>query len=88
MVSFDALRKVKEWVALDGLLHFLVCYCLMVAFFPIVGWWNFLVVISLALLKEGVDYFIEKDNDIKAVAHDLVMDAVGILTAMATLLML
>lgn len=82
------MKSIFKWIATDGLLHFLVCYSLMVAFFPIVGWWNFAVVISLALLKEGVDYYIEKDNDIKAVAHDLIMDAVGIMSAFATLLML
>lgn len=82
------IKSVFKWIATDGLLHFLCCYCGMVAFFPIIGWWNFAVVVSLALLKEGVDYHIEKDNDIKAVAHDLIMDAVGIMSAFATLLML
>lgn len=82
------IKNIIKWVASDGLLHFLVCYFFMVSLFPIIGWWNIPVVILLALIKEGVDYFVEKDNDIKAVMHDLLMDALGIVFAILTLLML
>lgn len=88
MKIIQILNKIKEWVAHDGLLHFLICYCLMVAFFPIIGWWTFLTTSLAAVLKEGVDYFIEKDNDTKAVTHDLIMDAIGIICATVTLLIL
>ena len=83
---FETLKKIKEWVATDGLLHFLVCYALMVALTPIIGWWALLVTILAALCKEDYDYFVEKDNNKEQVVHDLICDGVGIVMAYLTIL--
>ena len=83
---FETLKKIKEWVATDGLLHFLVCYALMVALTPIIGWWALLVTIFAALGKEGYDYFVEKDNNKEQVIHDLMCDCAGIILAYCTIL--
>ena len=83
---FESLKKIKEWVATDGLLHFLVCYALMVALTPIIGWWALLVTILSALGKEGYDYFVEKDNNKEQVIHDLICDVVGMGCALVVVL--
>ena len=84
---FETLKKIKEWVATDGLLHFLVCYALMVALTPIAGWWALPVTILAALGKEGYDYFIQKDNNKQQVIHDLICDGAGVLCAYLTMLL-
>ena len=83
---FESLKKIKEWVATDGLLHFLVCYALIVALTPIWGWWTLLVTILVALGKEAWDYFVQKDNNKEQVVHDLICDGVGIVAAYLTIL--
>ena len=82
----ESLKKIKEWVATDGLLHFLVCYALIVALTPIWGWWTLLVTILVALGKEAWDFFVEKDNNKEQVVHDLICDGIGIVLAFCTIL--
>ena len=65
----------------DGLLHFLVCYTIMLTLAPFIGWWALIPVIVAALAKEAYDLFIQKDNDKDAVIHDLICDAVGLMLA-------
>ena len=76
------LNKIKEgynWMRSDGLIHALMCYSIFLALAPIIGVnWARGVVILLALGKEAIDFFIEKDNDLKEVGHDLICDAIGI----------
>ena len=79
----NMLKWAYNWVGTDGLLHFLVCYALMLTFKPIVGvWWSLLIAIIPALAKEAWDYYVEKDNDTEQVLHDLVCDGVGILLSL------
>lgn len=75
------LKNILKWIAVDGLLHILVCFAITLTFMPIVGWWALLLAGIPALLKEGYDYFIEKDNNLKQVAHDLICDLVGMACA-------
>ena len=82
----ETLKKIKEWVAIDGLLHFLVCYVIIVSLTPLIGWWALLVTILAALGKEAWDYFIQKDNNKEQVVHDLICDGVGLVLAYCTML--
>lgn len=75
----ELFKRVKEWVAIDGLLHILMCMVLMMA--------SLLLVDSLALAlsativaslgKEVWDVFVQKDNTIKQALHDIICDAIG-----------
>jgi hypothetical protein len=76
----ELFKRVKEWVAVDGLLHILMCMVLMMA--------SLLLVDSIALAlsativaslgKEIWDMFVQKDNTIRQALHDIVCDAIGI----------
>lgn len=82
----EKLKKILKWVGTDGLLHFLVCYALMLTFTPMVGvWWSILIAIVPSLAKEGWDYFVQKDNDRSQVIHDLICDGLGMATAYLTI---
>jgi predicted PurR-regulated permease PerM len=83
----EKLKKILKWVGTDGLLHFLVCFSMMLAFTPLIGIWRTLCATLLAAFaKEGMDYFIEKDNNISQVLHDLICDAVGLVLAVGFVL--
>ena len=83
------IKSIIKWIAVDGLLHFLVCYALMLTFTPIVGiWWAVLITVIPAIAKELWDGLIQKDNDIRQIAHDLVCDGVGMLGAIVIMLIM
>lgn len=82
----DKIKSTAKWVGTDGLLHFLVCFAMMLALTPILGvWWALLITCIAALAKEAFDYFVQKDNDKKAVLHDIFCDAAGIIFAVVTM---
>lgn len=81
------INKISKWVGTDGLLHFLVCYALMLTLTPVIGiWWTILATAIVTLSKEAWDYFYQKDNDKNAVLHDIICDACGIILAVLTML--
>ena len=82
----EKLKTICKWVGVDGLLHFLVCYGMMLAFTPIVGvWWAIFSVTLASLVKEAIDFFIQEDNDRDAAWHDFICDWAGILAAIITM---
>ena len=82
----EKLKTICRWVGVDGLLHFLVCYGMMLAFTPVVGvWWAMFSVAVASLVKEAMDFFIQQDNDRNAVLHDLICDGAGVLAALITM---
>lgn len=84
----EFIKSIMKWVGTDGLLHFLVCFAMMLMFTPIVGiWWALGVTVLAAALKEIWDFFIQKDNNFKQVMHDVVCDGVGMVTAYLTILL-
>lgn len=84
----ERIKQLIKWIAVDGLLHFLVCYALMLALTPIIGIWGTLgITIGIATLKEAWDFFIDEDNNKEQVLHDLICDAAGIVMAMLTILL-
>lgn len=82
----ETIKKMLKWVGIDGLLHFLVCYAMMLTFAPIVGMtWTIILTTSLAVTKEVIDFCIQKDNDAKAVLHDLFFDVAGVVGAIVVI---
>ena len=77
----EQVTRLMKWMGTDGLLHFLVCYALMLTFFPFIGWWAVLPTMAAAIGKEAVDYFVQKDNNVKQVAHDFIFDLAGAVCA-------
>lgn len=83
----EKIKSIAKWVGTDGLLHFLVCFAMMLALTPIIGIWMTLGATVLAsVLKEAWDYLIQKDNDKTQVLHDIICDACGIILAVLTML--
>lgn len=80
------LKELFKWVGTDGLLHFLVCYAIMLTLSPTIGIaWAVLATTGVAVLKEVWDFCIQKDNDAEQVLHDLLCDFVGIVMAIVAL---
>lgn len=78
----DMLNKITAWVGTDGLLHFLVCYAMMLTLSPRMGTiWAIVLTALVALAKEAYDIFIQRDNDKNAAIHDLICDVVGMFVA-------
>lgn len=78
---FNAIWK---YMAIDGLLHFLVCYAIVITFaladpcvFPIAGT---MVAVGCAFFKEAYDVTF-KHQDKKATIHDAIFDVLGIAVA-------
>lgn len=86
---YNTMEKIKNffrWIGMDGLLHFLSCYSLMSLALLVGIWWALLVTVLLAAVKEAYDYFIQKDNDVKSVRHDIIFDILGIVASLIMLL--
>lgn len=82
----EKIKNIIKWIAADGLLHFLVCYALILSLTPIIGFYALIPTIIAALGKEGYDYHIRKSNNREQVVHDLICDGAGIVAAYATML--
>lgn len=83
----EKIKNIIKWIATDGLLHFLACYGITLAFLPLVGRWALLIAAIPALAKEAIDYFVQKDNNKEQVLHDLICDAAGMGCAIMTQLL-
>lgn len=82
----ETIKKMLKWVGIDGLLHFLVCYAMMLTLAPMIGLaWAVLATTGVAVLKEVWDFCIQKDNDAEQVLHDAIFDVVGIVMAIVAL---
>lgn len=75
-----------SWIGIDGLLHFLCCFTLMIITAPIGIWWAIGLTTTIAVAKEVYDYFIQKDNNGKQVLHDFIFDISGLLLALLWIL--
>ena len=83
----ERLKNAIKWIGVDGLLHFLVCYAMMLALTPLMGFYALIPTALVAAAKEGYDYHIEKDNNREQVIHDLICDGAGVLCAYLTMLL-
>lgn len=82
----EKLKNIIKWIATDGLLHFLVCYAMMVSLTPLIGFYALIPTTIVAAAKEAYDFHIRKTNNLEQVAHDLICDLAGIVAAYATML--
>ena len=83
----ERLKKLIKWVAIDGLLHILVCYSMLLTLTPMIGiWLGLLMVVMASAIKEAYDYYIQKDNNREQVIHDAACDVLGMLSAIITML--
>lgn len=80
----EKIKKILRWIAVDGLLHILSCYALMLTLQPMVDiWWAKGITATCAIGKEVVDALRGK-NTWEQVRHDLICDAIGILMSDVT----
>lgn len=82
----ERIKNIIKWIAADGLLHFLVCYALILSLTPIIGFYALIPTAIVAAAKEGYDYHIRKSNNREQVVHDLICDGAGIAAAYITML--
>lgn len=76
----NKLKQLYKWIANDGLLYILVSIVLMLSFQPIIGYLlSLIITIIFGLIKEIYDYFIQKDNNLNQIKHDIICDILGIL---------
>lgn len=83
----EKIKNIIKWIAADGLLHFLVCYAMILALTPLIGLYALILTTIAALGKEGYDYHFRKSNNREQVVHDLICDGVGIILAAITMLL-
>lgn len=77
------LTIIKNFVQLDGLLHFLACAIIVFTCFPLLDDIGNAVIVAtvVALTKEYIDIFITRSNNWKQSLKDVVFDALGIIYA-------
>ena len=79
----EKIKKFINWIAIDGLLHILVCYASILAVTPmavslgkgVVA--GTIVAMALSLIKEGYDILVKRCS-LENVWHDLLCDAIGL----------
>lgn len=77
----EKLKEIIKWIAVDGLLHFLACYAIMLTCEPVVGiWWAKAITATFAIGKEVYDA-LRGTNNAKQMVHDFICDGAGILMA-------
>ena len=82
----EKIKRLLNWIAIDGLLHIQTCYALMLTLQPMVDiWWAKGITATCAIGKEVVDALRGK-NTWEQARHDLICDAVGIMAALITML--
>ena len=82
----EKIKEIIKWIAVDGLLHLLACYAIMLTCEPVVGlWWAKVITGVCAIGKELFDACRYK-NTWEQASHDLLCDAGGILLADLTIL--
>lgn len=84
----EKIKNIFKWVAVDGLLHILCVFAIIMACTPIVGlWWSIGIAVIASALKEAYDVVIQQDNNKEQVIHDVICDGVGLVLALAVMLL-
>lgn len=79
--DMEKLKEIIKWIAVDGLLHFLARYAIMLTCEPVVGiWWAKAITATFAIGKEVYDA-LRGTNNAKQMVHDFICDGAGILMA-------
>ena len=73
----NAIKSAYQWLDKEGgLLHILACYAMMLTFAPLGFGWASAITWLIAIAKEVYD-FVNKKNNIKQSANDIIRDAIG-----------
>lgn len=73
-------KFLKNFVQLDGVLHFLACATIVFTFFPILDNIGNAVIVAtvVAVSKEYLDILIKRVNTFKQSLKDILFDALGV----------
>lgn len=74
------IKSIKNFVQLDGVLHFLACAVIVFTFAPILNNIGNAVIVAtvVALAKEYFDILIKRVNTLKQSLKDILFDALGV----------
>lgn len=74
------IKSIKNFVQLDGVLHFLACAVIVFTFAPILNNIGNAVIVAIvvALAKEYFDILIKRVNTLKQSLKDILFDALGV----------
>lgn len=74
------IKSIKNFVQLDGVLHFLACATIVFTFAPILHNIGNAVIVAtvIALSKEYLDILIKRVNTFKQSLKDILFDALGV----------
>lgn len=74
------IKSIKNFVQLDGVLHFLACAVIVFTFAPILNNIGNAVIVAtvVALAKEYFDILIKRVNTLKQSFKDILFDALGV----------
>lgn len=75
------MKNLLNWIATDGLLHSLACALLSLSALYLTDcmWIAAIAAAVPAIAKEYHDVFVQKDNNLKQAAHDIICDIAGLL---------
>lgn len=84
------IKSIKNFVGLDGVLHFLACAVIVFTFAPILDNIGNAVIVAtvVALAKEYLDILIKRVNTFKQSLKDVLFDALGVVYAVLFLVYL
>lgn len=84
----NKLKQLCKWIENDGLLHILICIVLILSFYLIIGYvLSLFITIVFGLIKEIYDYFIQKDNNLNQIKHDVICNIIGIIISSIIILL-
>lgn len=75
----NKIKKIYEYISVDGLLHILTSMDLLLLFYLFTNYiLSLIFTIIICIIKEIYDYFIVKSNNIDQIKHDIICDLLGI----------
>ena len=73
----NAIKSAYQWLDKEGgMLHFLICYAMMLTFAPIGFGWASAITWGVAIAKEVAD-IARKSNNFQQALNDIIRDAIG-----------
>lgn len=76
------MKKLINWIAVDGLLHALVSILITIVFYSFIGFWTAIPTIVIGIGKEIYDVLKKPNYTWKMIWHDLICDAGGLVVGL------
>lgn len=73
------MKKIINWIAVDGLLHTLVSVLITIVCFSFMGFWSIIPTVVIGIGKEIYDMLAKPGYTWKMVWHDIICDAGGLI---------